>query len=234
VTSGSTVTVFGNYSGDGIAGSADAIHLNGDVAPGFSAGVASFGGNVHFSPSTRLHIEIGGSMAGTQHDQLRVDGQLALAGTLSVSLLNGFSPTLGSSFTILDWETLAGTFADVELPLLGGSLAWNTSQLYTLGMISVVASPGVSGDYNADGRVDAADYVAWRKFRNTSMPLPNNPNPLPIDDDQYETWRRRFGQIAAVGGGGAVPEPAGIAVLTLPAITFAVIYRRRRSGLVTS
>jgi autotransporter-associated beta strand protein len=233
VTSGSTVTVFGNYSGDGIAGSADAIHLNGDVAPGFSAGLARFGGNVHFSPSTRLHIELGGSMAGTQHDQLRVDGQLALDGTLNVSLLNGYSPTLGTSFTILDWETLAGTFANVELPLLGGSLAWNTSQIYTLGVISVVTSPGVSGDYNAEGKVDAADYVAWRKFRNTNMPLPNNPDPLPIGDDQYESWRRRFGQVAAGGAGGTVPEPAGFVVLMLAAITFAVAFRRRRRELVT-
>ena len=34
-------------------------------------------------------------------------------------------------------------------------------ELYTSGVLSVVA-PGVSGDYNDDGVVDAADYTVWR------------------------------------------------------------------------
>jgi uncharacterized repeat protein (TIGR03803 family) len=41
-----------------------------------------------------------------------------------------------------------------------------------------IAEPGLPGDYNADGSVDAADYVLWRKNASQS----------------YETWRSLFGQ----------------------------------------
>jgi hypothetical protein len=45
----------------------------------------------------------------------------------------------------------------------------------------------VEGDYNADGSVDAADYVLWRK---------NNINGQP----GYDAWRANFG---STGGSGA-------------------------------
>ena len=37
-----------------------------------------------------------------------------------------------------------------------------TSRLATLGF-DILNSTSVTGDYNADGVVDAADYVVWRK-----------------------------------------------------------------------
>jgi probable HAF family extracellular repeat protein len=55
----------------------------------------------------------------------------------------------------------------------------------------------VPGDYNQNGAVDAADYVAWRKNNGTQT--------------DYDTWRANFGQIAASGSASAltaVPEPA--------------------------
>jgi hypothetical protein len=59
----------------------------------------------------------------------------------------------------VDWGSLAGTFATLQLPALSASLSWNTSQLYTAGILSV----GLAGDYSNNGVVDAADYVVWRK-----------------------------------------------------------------------
>ena len=44
---------------------------------------------------------------------------MSLAGTLKVSLIGGFSPTLGDSFDILDWGTLSGTFSTLQLPARG-------------------------------------------------------------------------------------------------------------------
>jgi hypothetical protein len=73
--------------------------------------------------------------------------------------IEGFTPAAGNSFDILDWGTLSGTFSTINLPALSG-LAWNTSQLYSTGVLSVVA--GLVGDYNQNGAVDAADYVVWR------------------------------------------------------------------------
>jgi hypothetical protein len=88
---------------------------------------------------------------------------------------------------------------------------------------------GPSGDYNDDGKVDAADYVVWRKNENTSNPLPNDPHGGMIGINQYNTWRENFG---AMGGGSglsnaAVPEPATVALLAAAAFAFAVFRRRR-------
>jgi hypothetical protein len=74
---------------------------------------------------------------------------------------------------------------------------------YTL--TSLVTAPGLDGDYNDDGQVDAADYVVWRKTSGTA--------------EGYNTWRSNFGRSsgagAAVGGVAAVPEPAGVMLVLL-------------------
>jgi CHRD domain len=65
------------------------------------------------------------------------------------------------------------------------------------------------GDFNADGRVDARDYVIWRKG-----------NGQIYGDQDYGAWRAHFGQ--TTGGGNsiataAVPEPTCV-VLVLSAL----------------
>jgi hypothetical protein len=63
--------------------------------------------------------------------------------------------------------------------------------------------PGLGGDFNADGIVDAADYVMWRKTNSG-------------DVSAYVTWVTHFGETSSgVGGSTSVPEPAfslGLAV----------------------
>jgi hypothetical protein len=67
--------------------------------------------------------------------------------------------------------------------------------------------PGLAGDYNNNGAVDAADYVLWRN----GGPLENEGvEPGVVNQADYDFWRARFG---AGGGGGAgqaaaVPEPS--------------------------
>jgi hypothetical protein len=72
-----------------------------------------------------------------------------------------------------------------------------------------VPAVGLPGDYNDDGKVDAADYVVWRKNEGTNIVLPNNPIGGTIDQAQYDQWRSRFGQTAASGSANSiVPEPS--------------------------
>jgi hypothetical protein len=59
------------------------------------------------------------------------------------------------------------------------------------------APPGQPGDHNKDGKVDAADYVAWRKI----------PDAFGGDPGGLNTWRENFGEGSA-GGSGVVPEPS--------------------------
>ncbi len=78
------------------AGTTFANH--GKVAPGLSAGVPTIVGNTPFS----VAIEIGGATAGTQYDRLSItDGAASLDGTLSLSLINNFTPAATDTFTIL-------------------------------------------------------------------------------------------------------------------------------------
>ena len=53
-------------------------------------------------------------------------------------------------------------------------------------------------DFNSNGSVDAADYVLWRKYLNTSNPLSNdNGLGTPIGPDHYALWRSKFGNAAS-------------------------------------
>jgi hypothetical protein len=67
---------------------------------------------------------------------------------------------------------------------------------------------GLPGDYNANGTVDAADYVVWRKGLDTTY-----------TQDDYTVWRSNFGKPAANGAAvinsSSVPEPATLIVLVV-------------------
>jgi hypothetical protein len=167
VSSGSTATFFGTYSGNGVSGPGS-VFYEADVSPGFSPASVNYGGNVTLDSTARLNIQLGGTTVGSQYDKLNVAGQLALGGGLDVSLINNYRPKAGDTFDVLDWHSLSGTFADVNLPTLGGRIVWNSSQLYTTGVLSVIASY-YAGDFNRDGHVDAADIsIAEQALTNIS------------------------------------------------------------------
>jgi hypothetical protein len=81
--------------------------------------------------------------------------------------------------------------------------------------------PGVPGDYNADGKVDAADYVLARKHLGTGYDLTNEVSgvtPGSVTQDDLDAWRARFGDMSGAGGGaGAVPEPSTFVYVVLAA-----------------
>jgi hypothetical protein len=79
-----------------------------------------------------------------------------------------------------------------------------------------MTTDGIDGDYNDDGNVDAADYVAQQKFVGLTSSLPNDPDVgTTIDQDQYNTWVEHFGETEMSGSSGssAVPEPASALLL---------------------
>lgn len=96
--------------------------------------------------------------------------------------------------------------------------------------------PSLSGDYNQNHAIDAADYVIWRK--NVGAPagtLPNDTAGGMIGQPQYDAWRTDFGA-AATGSGTStdsltvhsVPEPPGALLL----IVSAFLYLSIRPGSV--
>jgi hypothetical protein len=96
-------------------------------------------------------------------------------------------------------------------------------------LIEGVTVPGVTGDFNGNGVVDAADYVLWRN----GGPLENEGGITPgaSTPEDYTTWRANFGKSAPGGGSAlaaaaAVPEPA--TCLMLLALLVPALLRRSR------
>jgi hypothetical protein len=110
----------------------------------------------------------------------------------------------------------------------------NTGALGYLNEMRIVASgvaPGLLGDYNANGRVDAADYVRWRNSVGTTTVLPNDPTGGTIGVAQYNTWRAHFGAGAGsgsgLGAGAAVPEPMSVTLVVMGVVGLCSLRRRR-------
>jgi hypothetical protein len=95
--------------------------------------------------------------------------------------------------------------------------------------LSQTGPVGVQGDYNNNGVVDAADYVLWRN----GGPLQNEiATPGTVTQEDYDSWRARFGSTSGSGAGngvdaGQVPEPAA-AVLMLMGLVAAFSRRGSR------
>ncbi|MBI5683897.1 MAG: PEP-CTERM sorting domain-containing protein [Verrucomicrobia bacterium] len=124
-------------SGDIIASSATNFGI---IAPGHSPGTLSFSGSLTLNDSSLLSMEIGGT-ATNDYDRVWVGGLLRIGGLLDVTLTNGYTGNAGDTFDLFNFGTLTGTFSQTNLPALAGGLQWNTSQLYTLGDISIMSVP---------------------------------------------------------------------------------------------
>jgi hypothetical protein len=91
------------------------------------------------------------------------------------------------------------------------------------------AAPGLAGDYNNDGVVDAVDYTVWRNNLNdlTEANINNNGDGGGVGPSDYTWWKQRYGNMAAGAGGiTAVPEPSAMAVIGLGLIGALAVRRR--------
>ena len=112
-----------------------------------------------------------------------------------------------------------GVFSDIML----GSVTVPIFGSRPIERINIEAVINVSaydyGDFNRDGQIDAADYVAWR-----------NDDSAPTG---YEWWRSNFGKPSTTSGAGglnnagSVPEPASALLLAFACSTWYRVRRRR-------
>jgi hypothetical protein len=77
-----------------------------------------------------------------------------------------------------------------------------------------VPNDTLTGDYNDDGVVDAADYVVWRKTNGSNAVA-------------YDRWKQNFGRTANESGGSNVPEPGGILLVLAAGLAWNVWTQRR-------
>ncbi len=90
------------------------VQSGGTLSPGSSPGFLNVSGGLTLTGGATFQVELNGTTAGSQYDQLVVtSGGIALGnGTLSVAL--GFTPVLGDVFTIISNapnSAISGTFA---------------------------------------------------------------------------------------------------------------------------
>jgi T5SS/PEP-CTERM-associated repeat protein len=231
--SGLSIGPLGTVLGDGtIVASVD---NSGVVAPGATIGTLHVIGNYTQNGGGKLQIDLASP---TSFDKLAIGtvnnfASVTLGGTLEVSLEGGYVPHGSQSFNILSWTGIrTGTFSSLVLPTLGGTLVWNTSQLYTAGVLSVVGPAAIPGDYNGNGIVDAADYTVWRDTLGSMSDLRANGDNTgasagKIDQADFNVWKANFGTHAGSGSGAsaAVPEPPTLWMLLAGILT--ICCRRR-------
>lgn len=97
----------------------------------------------------------------------------------------------------------------------------------------LTSPPGLPGDYNDDGSVDAADYVFWRAtFGQIGENLPADGDYSgEIDAGDYTVWTENFGATDGPGAGSAlaaVPEPAAWLLFVLGSAPIVALAGRRR------
>lgn len=232
----SAAVFFGTLSGNGVGGSGQ-VFIEGDMRPGFSPGTMAFGGDVTFGPAAQLDIEIAGDVPGARHDEVTVEGLVRLNGTLAVTLLDGFAPTLpGQSFTIVTGSVLDGAFANVvglpspELP----GLYWTVDYTRTSAILSTTALPG---DIDLDGDVDRADAASFASQYGTGSGSIwttgdfNGDAATTLAD--LALLQAHFGQSLALPASAslaAVPEPVGYVIVMTTIAAIAGFKRVRRSS----
>jgi autotransporter-associated beta strand protein len=197
-----------------------------NLAPGTSAGTLTY------SPTTSgtfsvsgivntggLNFELGTPGPGTS------DQVVLTSGTLNVGTLNfaDFTFTdiggvaVGNVYTLFDAVSSITGSVGTAVGTFGGFSGLLTEDETNFDIRLTITLPG---DYNADGKVNGADYVLWR----------NNPTLFGGTPDGYNVWRANFGNppgagSSAPGEGGAVPEPGTFALLCLSSLA---IFARRR------
>ncbi|HSH15691.1 MAG TPA: hypothetical protein VLD18_06645, partial [Verrucomicrobiae bacterium] len=101
----------------------DVTQTGGTIGPGLSAGILNLTGDFTQTGGTLL-LEIGGTAAGAQYDQLNIGGAAVVSGTFDVVLINSFIPSAGDSFTIATAGGGGSGEPNLNLPALPAGLFW--------------------------------------------------------------------------------------------------------------
>jgi autotransporter-associated beta strand protein len=172
-------------------------------------------------------IELGGLSAGTQYDQIRIGGDAMLKAALNVSLVNPFSPTVGSSFEILHADGLVnGTFNSVNVPALTDNRRWAVqygSQSVWLHVVNDLAA-----DFDNNGIVNAADLGVWRSAQGATA-AGDADGDGDTDGNDFIAWQRQMNTRLLASSLMAIPEPtaATLALLALLGLRSAPFRSRR-------
>lgn len=175
-----------------------------------NGGTTSIQGTAHIVPNTAFRIEF------FANDQLLALGhgpaERYLGFTEVITDGNGdasFTAVLTASVQPGSFVTSTATYLfDLDENPATPLIAIETSEL-SAGII-VTAGASLTGDYNKDGFVNAADYVVWRDTLGSTANLAANGDDSNnvIDEADYQVWVDNFGAPLGSGSGRSVPVPS--------------------------
>ena len=140
--------------GNGIV--AGLVTVNGTIAPGIvnnsSSNTLTIGTGSVLAGTTVLDLmaaPVSPLTTGTSDEIVFGDGTNSgianfSGGTLSVVNTGGFTPAVGESFDLFLFNSSIGTFAN-SLPAPGPGLSWDTSRLYTSGILTIATGSSTTG-----------------------------------------------------------------------------------------
>lgn len=104
---------------------------------------------------------------------------------------------------------------------------------FTLGYdvtYDITASTGVDADFNGDGAVDGADFLAWQQnfgIAGATNEQGDADGNATVDAADLAAWQSNFGGGAVVSAIGAVPEPAAATLGAIMLTSVAALRKRR-------
>ena len=172
-TIGSAQTLLGQNpaSGNAVTGP---LNMDGALSIGqvghVSAATLTITGAVVLGSTATSNFDLFNSSGSTDLLQIGSSGTGALTagGVLDVAQASGFSGTFaaGESWDLLSFGSETGSFSAINLPALSASLAWNTSQLYTNGTISIISTGPASLTWNNTGAGAPTNGTTWDTTNN--------------------------------------------------------------------
>ncbi len=212
------------------------INSGGALAPGGDS-IGTTDVNIGYSQlaGSVLELDIGGTGSGL-FDQLIVGGGADFNGALDIALFGAFMPSLSDTFTIVQSSSIPVTsylnlLTQTVFPAISTRLEWRL--FYEPTALTLAVVPALTGDYNADGVVDAADYTVWRdSMGQVGIGLAADSNSdSTVDFIDYLAWRSHYGQAVptpVASWPASAPEPAMLALLM--AGTLCLSMRRGAAG----
>ena len=112
------------------------------VSPGSSPGTITVQGNYSQAATGRLLMELASA---TDYDRLVVGGTASLAGSLTVSLLDGFMPVGSATFDLLTASSVTGQFTSTSVPADFGAALSNRLEYTATGVRLVMTQHPFAG-----------------------------------------------------------------------------------------